>query len=286
MAEDPVLVSGALGFVAGHVIERLLARGGPVIAIVRPGRDAARLEARGIAVRRADLSRPVGSDVFAGARTFIHLAGMAQATHWIDAFEASGVERAVFISSAGVYTKLKSSGAEAKRVAEARLRRSPLVWTILRPSMIYGTGLDRNMSRLLRWLKRWPFVPVPGGGRTMQQPVHVEDLCDAMFAALERPVAARKEYDLGGPVELPLTEVIRAAAAALGKRVLIVPIPLEPAVRTVRLMRRIGLPAPVREEQVLRLAESKAVDITDACRDLEFRPRSFDDGIRAEAALL
>jgi nucleoside-diphosphate-sugar epimerase len=120
----------------------------------------------------------------------------------------------------------------------------------------------------------------------MQQPVHVDDLCDALFAALARPETIRKEYDLGGPTELPLADVIHKAAAALGRRVTIVPLPLESSFKVVRLMKRLGLPAPVRGEQVLRLAESKAVDISDAQRDLGFRPRSFDDGIRDEAAML
>lgn len=281
-----MLVSGALGFVAGHVIQRLLARGERVIGIVRPERDASSLEAQGIEVRRADLGKPVmTAELFEGARTFIHLSGMAQLPNFIDALEAAPA-RSMFLSSAGVYTRLKSSGAEGKRVAEARLRQSPLEWTILRPSMIYGTPRDRNMSRLLRWLKSWPMVPVPGGGSTMQQPVHVDDLCDAMFRALERPATVRKEYDLGGPVALSLADVIHLAAGALGRRVTIIPIPLESSFKVVHLMKRLGLPAPVRGEQVLRLSESKAVDIAAAQRDLDFAPRSFEDGIRAEAAML
>jgi nucleoside-diphosphate-sugar epimerase len=152
--------------------------------------------------------------------------------------------------------------------------------------MIYGTLKDRNMSRLLRWLKGWPLVPVPGGGHTMQQPVHVEDLCDAMFTAFERAATVRKEYDLGGPTAMPLSDVIRMAATALGRRVTLVPIPLESSFKVVRLMKRLGLPVPVRDEQVMRLSESKAVDISAAQRDLDFNPRTFEDGIRAEASML
>jgi hypothetical protein len=51
-------------------------------------------------------------------------------------------------------------------------------------------------------------------------------------------------------------------------------------------MKTLRLPAPVRGEQVLRLAESKAVDIEAARRDLDFQPRGFSDGIRTEAAMI
>jgi uncharacterized protein YbjT (DUF2867 family) len=282
-----VVVTGSLGFVAGHVLPRLHARGARVIGIVRPGRDAAALEARGIEVRRADLSRPLRSpDLFAGAHTILHLSGMALFPALFEAIEASGIRRGVFISSAGVYTSLRSASAEAKRVGEARLGESRIDWTLLRPTMIYGTPADRNLSRLLRWLRACPVVLVPGGGRTLQQPVHVEDLTDAILAALDRPGTARRVYDIGGPEPLPLAEVIRLSAAALERSAFLVPLPLGPSYRLVSLLKRLRLPSPVRGEQVLRLAESKEVDIEAARRDLGFRPRPFVEGIGAEAALL
>jgi uncharacterized protein YbjT (DUF2867 family) len=282
-----VVVTGPLGFVAGHVLPRLRDRGARVIGIVRPGRDASALEARGIEVRRADLSQPVRSpDLFAGAHTILHFSGMAQFPALSEAIEASGIRRGVFISSAGVYTRLRSASAEAKRVGEALLRGSRIDWTLVRPTMIYGTPADRNLSRLLRWLRVCPVVLAPGGGRTLQQPVHVEDLTDAIVAALDRPDTVRRVYDLGGPEPLPLAELIRLSAAALERRAFILPLPLGPSYRLVSLLKRLRLPSPVRGEQVLRLAESKEVDIAAARRDLGFRPRPFAEGIRAEVALL
>jgi len=276
-------VTGALGFVAGHLIPRLLASGARVIAIVRPGRDAAALESLGCAVRRADLDRPEpGAGAFEGAGAVVHLAGMAQAVALVPALEAARPRRVVVVGSAGVHTRLQSRGADAKRAGEASLRGSSQAFTILRPSMIYGTSRDRNMVRLLRWIERRPLVPLPGGGRTPQQPVHVEDLCSAILAALERPEAARAEYDLGGPEALPLAQIVREAARALGRHVTIVPIPLRPAHGLAVLSRRIGLRFPVTPEQLLRLEESKAVDIGPARRDLGFDPRPFAQGIAEE----
>ena len=129
-------------------------------------------------------------------------------------------------------------------------------------------------------------MPLPGGGLVPQQPVHVDDLVSASVASLERPVALRAEYDAGGPEPLPLRALIEQSARALGRRVVLVPLPLRPVHGLVRLLRGMGLPTPVRPEQLLRLEESKAVDITPAQRDLGFAPRSFAEGIQAEAGLL
>ena len=63
---------------------------------------------------------------------------------------------------------------------------------------------------------------------------------------------------------------------------MIVPVPLAPTHALAVLFQRLRVPFPVRPEQVLRLAESKAVDIGPARRDLGFEPRSFEQGIVAE----
>ena len=282
-----VAVTGALGFVASHLLPRLEAGGARVIAIARPGRDVTAIERVRIEVRRADLSDRTGlASAFTGADAVVHLAGMALVPGMLPALVVARVSRGVFIGSAGVYTKLASPGAEAKRAGEAGLRASPLAYTLLRPSMIYGTPRDRNLARLLRWIRRCPVVPIPGGGATPQQPVHVEDLCAAIVAALERPAAARGEYDVGGPEAIELREMIHLAGHALGRRVWLMPVPLGPGRAAAVLARRLGLPFPVSPEQVLRLQESKAVNIAPARRDLGFAPRPFAQGIAAEARLL
>ena len=282
-----IAVTGALGFVAGRLLPRLKESGAPLFAVVRPGRDASRLEAMGIGIRRADLEEPEAhAAAFEGIGAVVHLSGMAQATRLVPVLQAAGVKRGVFISSAGVFTKLKSHSAEKKRTGEAVLGASAIDHTILRPSMIYGTPADRNMVRLLVWIRRFPVVVVPGAGLTLQQPVHVDDLVSAIVASLAQTHSGGRDYNLGGPEALALRDVIRTAGAALGRSTLTVPTPLKATYRVVTLLQRLRLPSPVRPEQVLRLEESKAVDIGPARRDLGFAPRSFAEGIRAEAELL
>jgi len=279
-----IAITGALGFVASRLFPRLRGLGRPLVAVVRPGRDALTLESQGIEVRSADLEMPEShAATFEGVDAVVHLSGMAQATRLVPVLVSKGVRRGVFISSAGVYTKLESASADKKRTGETVLRASTLDYTILRPSMIYGTQEDRNMARPLDWIPRFPAVMVPRPGGTPQQPVHVDDLVSAIIASLGQTHAGGREYDVGGPEALPLREVIRACGAALGRRPIVVPTPLRPTYGFVSLLRRLGLPSPARPEQILRLAESKAVDIAPAMRDLGFAPRSFEVGIRAEA---
>src|SRR5262249_34911696 len=90
-----VAAGGARGFVASRLLPRLIERGARVIAIVRPGRDAAALERAGCVVRRADLAGPDGlAPAFEGVELAVHLAGIALATRLAPALDAARVGRA------------------------------------------------------------------------------------------------------------------------------------------------------------------------------------------------
>jgi nucleoside-diphosphate-sugar epimerase len=162
--------------------------------------------------------------------------------------------------------------------------------------MIYGAPGDRNMSRLLALLAaagrglsagRLPLVlPMPGGGTRLQQPVHVADVAGALVTAVERPGTAGRCYDIAGPEPLAFAQLLRAAAAAVGGRPRLVPVPLAPVIALTRCYERLSSRPKIRAEQWQRLAEDKAFPIDAARRDLDFAPRPFTDGIRAEAAAL
>jgi nucleoside-diphosphate-sugar epimerase len=196
----------------------------------------------------------------------------------IPQLEAAGVRRAIFLSTTAIFTSLPAPSRAVRLAAEQAVQSSSLDWTILRPTMIYGAAGDRNISRLLRALRRWPVFPVCGNG--LWQPVYVEDLADAVVAALDTPQAIGRAYNLPGAFPVRLSGLIRTAAEAIGRRVMLVRVPVAAAVLAARISRI------VTPEQVRRLAEDKAFDYTAAAQDLNFHPRSFAEGVRLEAKLL
>jgi nucleoside-diphosphate-sugar epimerase len=273
-------LTGPRGFTAGHLTKALVAAGHEVVGISRPPRKGGFQDP---AWRVGDVSDPaLVRGVFDGLDALVHLAGIAHAPKFLDELVASGTRRAIFVGSTGIYTKLLSPDADTKRDAEAAIQASEIDWTIVRPTMIYGTPRDRNMVKLLRWLQKAPVFPAPGGGKTLQQPIHVDDVCAAILACLDRPETIGRVYDLAGPRALTLSEVITTAGRALGRRAVAIPIPTKPAFHVVRALRAAKLPCPVWPEQILRLQEPKSVSISAAVKDLGFSPRPFADGIAAE----
>jgi len=280
-----VAVAGATGFTGRRVAARLAASGQSLRCLVRAASDRSALPAAaepvtgdlGEAAALGEWMRGCDSLVYVASMGFGHVPGVVAAA------EAAGVRRAVFVSTTGIFTRLPAPSKAVRVAAEESVRASRLAWTILRPTMIYGAPGDRNMERLLRQVARRRIVFVPGDGRSLIQPVHVDDLAAGIVAASASAAAERREYNVSGRASLSLDATIAAAATALGKRRTIVHLPLPPVAATLRVFEFLRLPIPLKSEQVLRLAEDKAFAHDDASRDFGFAPRAFEEGIAEEA---
>jgi nucleoside-diphosphate-sugar epimerase len=169
---------------------------------------------------------------------------------------------------------------------EELVRASGLAYTIARPSMIYGSELDKNMHRLLRFLDRSPVLPVFGSGENLWQPVYHEDCAKGVYEALVRPAAIRQRYDLPGAEPLTYLELVRTAAGALGRKPRIVRLPLEPVRLSLAAAEGLQLPLPIKSEQVLRLREDKAYPYDKAWEELGYAPNAFKEGIALEVERL
>jgi nucleoside-diphosphate-sugar epimerase len=268
---DRILIVGATGFLGSGVAARLTSR--DPVALVRSTSDRSVLP-NGMEVRQGDLAQPLPLD---GVETLVYCAsmGFGHVPPLVQQLERQGVRRAIFVSTTAIYTSLPSASRVVRQSAEAAVEASSLDWTIVRPTMIYGSGRDRNISRLLRYLERWPVFPLCGNA--LWQPIYVEDLADAVVAALDSASTSHRAYNLAAAAPLTFADLVRAAAQAVGRRVVLVPVPLAAGVLAARLTRLVS------PEQVRRLAEHKAFSIADAARDFNFAPRSFVDGVRLEA---
>jgi nucleoside-diphosphate-sugar epimerase len=166
--------------------------------------------------------------------------------------------------------------------AELAIETSGLDYTILRPTMIYGTSRDRNMWRLIKFMRLSPIVPIFGDGKYLQQPIYVDDVAAAILGCLKADVTIGKSYNIAGKRALTYNEVIDTIAKAMNKRVWKLHIPSKPVVGLLKLFEKIHIPFPIKAEQVLRLNENKDFSYAEAGRDFGFSPLSFEEGIGLE----
>jgi len=256
-----VLVTGANGFVGLSVCTALLARGHGVRAALRnTGRTAVRGAepcAVGDIGPATDWSRAV-----AGAEGVVHLAARVHqmrddapdplAAHRLvnrggtealaRAAAAAGARRLVFLSSVKVMGESRPepyadtdlpapldaygrSKWEAEQVLTEVGRAAGLETVVLRPPLVYGPGVGANFLRLIEAVDRG--VPLPlGSVRNRRSLVYVENLADAVCAALTHPTAAGRAWLVSDGEDLSTPELIRRLARALGRRPRLLPVPV------------------------------------------------------------
>ena len=249
------------------------------------------------AFSRAALDRETGSGV-----TWLHLDALSPAQlpeirdwlcvapiwvlpQYFPMLEACGVHRVVALSSTSLFTKTDSSdpaeNLTAARLAdgEARLRAwaesRGVEWVVLRPTLIYGLGRDKNIAEITRFIRRLGFFPLLGKAMGLRQPVHAEDVAGACLAALDSPSAANRAYNISGAETLPYREMVSRVFAVLQKRPRLVTIPLvifRFAVACLRLFPRYRHWSAAMAE---RMNRDLVFDHAEAARDLGYAPRPF-----------
>src|ERR671910_2239439 len=280
-----ILLTGATGLLGGALLRLLLARGYETRCLIRADSpNTSRLDGERVEILHGDAARE--EDLYRALRdtdALLHVAGIEYAPPVVRAAGRAGVERVIIVGSTSAHSAYAFRSAPKLRMEEL-VHGSDLAWTILRPSMIYGSERDRNVHRLLRFLDRSPLYPMFGSGENLWQPVYYEDCARGVYEALVRPAAVGQSYDLPGAAPLTYLDLVRTAAGVLGRKPRIVRVPLEPARRVLAAAEALRLPLPVRSEQVLRLREDKAYPYDKAKWELGYAPRTFAEGVALEAA--
>jgi NADH dehydrogenase len=239
MAAQQLVILGGTGFVGSHLVPRLAADGHRIVLLSRNREQHRALGVLpGVEVRSADVYDDEAlRRAFAGADAVINLIGILnpqgrhtfQRTHVelarrvIAACHASGVGRLHQMSSLkagqGSSHYLRTRGE-----AEALVKASALLWTIYQPSVIFGAG-DGLVGRFAALLRRMPMLPLARAGARMA-PTFVGDVAEAIARCVgSDELGLRRSFELYGPEEFSLGEIVRRIRDTAGLRTPIVPLP-------------------------------------------------------------
>lgn len=297
-----ILVVGGTGDLGGRVVQRLLDAGHRVRALVRANSDASALKAAGAEVVRGDLTDPAslraackGVDIVVASATAIgrRLAGakgptiLAVEEHGmaalIDAAEANGVSRFVYVSYAGLDEKQSTPMARAKAATERRLATSPMRRVIVRPDAFQEVHLAATGRFDIKAGK----VATFGKGDTKHRWVATDDVA-ALIAAVTTERNPPELTVFGGPEALSRNECVALAEQATGRPIKVQRAPLPVARLIVKVLQRsrrgdamasiIGLGVMMDEDEI-------AWDDS-PLRERGITPRSASEWITQQAAAL
>lgn len=136
-----------------------------------------------------------------------------------NAARQSGVGRLIQMSALGAGNLPDFPYHFTKWRAENHIKDLDLEWTVFRPSIIFGPGeKEQFVTQLADVVKMAPLTPVIGDGKTMFQPIHLNDVADSFIRALDDPATTRHTYELGGPEQLSYEEMLDEISRTLGKK--------------------------------------------------------------------
>jgi NADH dehydrogenase len=285
-----VAITGANGFVGRNVIAILLEDQAPgeIRAIAR---DRARVSAElapGLDVREADVTRPdTLRGVFDGADVVVHTVAIPTERHGsfervnaegtravVREAEAAGVRKMVHLSAIGATPASPYPFLRTKGEGQAAVLASAIPHVVLRPSVLFGPGDD--FFPRLRFSLNFPVVPLPGGGRSRFQPLHVADLARAVVAALRGTVTGT--YEVGGPVPTSYREMLEETMRAYGRRRPMVPLPVPLMKPAAFVFERTMADPPVTVGQLDLLAVDNTPQPNSIDQVFGIRPRAFLGG--------
>jgi len=266
-----ILVFGGSSQIGHFLLPRLCAGGEQVLALSRKPR-----------------SNPVGLEWLAGSlpesmpalpplSAIVSFGPLQALADWLAQTSLTGSPRLVATSSMSAESK-QDSCVPADREISRQLRageaaliaacaRHGCAWTILRPTLVYGAGLDKSLTPIAQCAARLHLFPLPAG-RGRRQPVHADDIAQAVMAALDCQASVGRILPIGGGEQLRAEQMFARVRASLSTPTIPLPLPSW----LLRLGQRVQ---PRLRGPLSRLNSDLIADNGELQRLLGIRPRPF-----------
>lgn len=271
-------VIGATSLVGELLLSRLAAGGYRVVAFSRnpPQCPAPSIEWRAL----SDLSQQAEE-----IEWWICAAPIWVLREHLALLHSYAARRIVALSSTSCFSKITSRDPQERQIAqllqqgEADLRewaaRHDLAWSVLRPTLIYGLGRDKNISEIARFISRFGFFPLCGRAEGLRQPVHAEDLASACVSTLRLPQGGAGYLTIAGGEVLTYREMVRRVFKALDRPVRFLQLPLWGFRVAIFLQNLLPWQRGWSSSMAERMNTDLVFSADDQARIADFRPRPF-----------
>lgn len=199
----------------------------------------------------------------------------------------NSLKRIIAFSSTSRLTKINSADsteqtiatqlANAEETVMSYCQHRAIPCTLLRPTMIYGCGWDKNISFIARFIRRFGFFPFLVNNAGLRQPVHAEDLAIACLQVYACSSTFYQIYNLSGGQTLSYREMVETIFYRLNKKPRFFPIPMGIFCWLLHFLRWLPNYAHLSTAMIQRLHEDLCFDHTVATQDFGYSPRRFTE---------
>ncbi len=155
----------------------------------------------------------------------------------------------IHLSALGINEAQDSNYAKSKLEGESNIFKNFPLATVLRPSVVYSSD-DNFTTNFLTLLNRLPFFPLYYSGNTKFSPIHCSDLTDIIYNVISKNIYS-KIIECIGPETITFKQIIEKLLISIGKKRILIPLPLKIAEFSASLFEI--MPQPLLTRDQLRL---------------------------------
>ncbi|MEK7990137.1 MAG: NAD-dependent epimerase/dehydratase family protein [Thiotrichaceae bacterium] len=216
----------------------------------------------------------------------LHLAPIWLLPHLLQTLpEPRQLQRVIVFSSTSRFTKTDSPDQQERQIVQdlteaetaimQQCEQQQITWTILRPTLVYGCGLDKNIAFIAKFIQRFGFFPIVGQGQGLRQPVHADDLALACVDILQNSSTYNKAYNLTGGETLTYQQMVTRIFQQQNKPVRIIPIPAYLFKLALSLLSWLPMFKHISPAMIDRMNQDLCFEHQTAQQDFNYKPRSF-----------
>lgn len=192
------------------------------------------------------------------------------------------INRLICFSSTSIFTKVNSTNSKEKLIiaklikAEKQLKNickdQAINYTILRPTLIYGLGIDQNISKLAKFINKYHFFFIYNNATGLRQPVHAMDLAKAALKIINNPITYNKSYNLVGGEIISYKGMLERIFQVMNLKIRLINNPLLPMILTI-IGKLTG--SSVNAQLAIRMNKDMIFSSKEAIDDFAYQARGY-----------
>lgn len=191
--------------------------------------------------------------------------------------EKHRIKHFIYISTENVEHALGDIYTVTKTMAEKEVKRFKN-HTIFRPTILYGPGDKKYVSRLISLIKKLPVVPILGNGRNRFQFLYIDDLVKVITASLQRKITGT--HVIAGPESVTYENFMATVLSQLGTSKTVVRVPIF-LLKPIAHILDIFVPSPpITPTQLNNLSEDRDYDIGSSVKLFKYKATSLETGLK------
>ena len=196
----------------------------------------------------------------------------------LEACEKFKVPNLIHLSSSVVISISRDDYTKTKTIGEELVKSSNCNYTILRPPLMYGCFDIKHLDHIIKTFDKSLFLPMPGSGKYIRQPLYVKDMTKIILKLIERK-PKNKIYNIIGKEKIYFIDLLKMIRNAKNKNTLFIKIPISLFTLMLRVYSSISGKKTLNHNQLKALSAGDIFPVDNWEKEFGIKYTKFNEGV-------